>query len=486
MSHALVIGLGKSGVAAAKLLHRSGWDVQVSDRGDSLILQQQQQQLAQDNIPVFLSHSPDWEAAKQQNQLPDLIVVSPGVPWDVPLLVEARNLGIETIGEMELAWRHLGTIPWVAITGTNGKTTTTALTAAIFQSAGLNAPACGNIGDAACELALQYQHLEPIQGNKSNQKNLDQKNLDWVVAEMSSYQIESSSSIAPRIGIWTTLTPDHLERHKTLENYAQIKAKLLQSSQIQILNGDDPYLHNLGQHLLGNTSSTTSYPTLDLTKIYWTSIKGKSHLLGNPDQGCYLEDGWVYAQNVPIVQAQALRMGGEHNQQNLLMAVLAAKLAGIAPEVIAQSVANFPGVPHRLEHITTWQGIDFINDSKATNYDAAIVGLNSVPAPAILIAGGEAKKGDASAWLALIKAKASKVLLIGKAASEFAQKLESVNYSNYEIVETMTGAIDRAKILAPQQQASVVLLSPACASFDQYPNFEARGDDFRCLCLELS
>jgi len=471
MPQALVIGLGKSGVAAAKLLHQSGWDVLVSDRGDSPLLQQQQQQLAKDNISVFLSHSPDLEAANQKKQLPDLIVVSPGVPWDVPLLIHARNLGIETIGEMELAWRHLQTTPWVGITGTNGKTTTTALTAAIFQAAGLNAPACGNIGDAACELALQYQPLEPIQGNKSNQKN-----LDWVVAEMSSYQIESSSSIAPRIGIWTTLTPDHLERHKTLENYAQIKAKLLQASQFQIFNGDDPYLHNLG--VISESAMGAN--------VYWTSIKGKHHLLGDPNQGCYLHDGWVYAQNTRIIQAQALGMGGEHNQQNLLMAVLAAKLAGIAPEAIAQGVANFPGVPHRLEHITTWQEIDFINDSKATNYDAAIVGLNSVPAPAILIAGGEAKKGDASAWLALIKAKASSVLLIGKAASEFAQKLEAVNYYNYEIVETMAGAIDRAKILAPQQQAKVVLLSPACASFDQYPNFEARGDDFRRLCLELS
>ncbi len=476
MPHALVIGLGKSGVAAAKLLHQSGWDVQVSDRGDSPLLQQQQQQLAKDHIPVFLGHSPDLEAANQKKQLPDLIVVSPGVPWDSPLLVHARNLGIETIGEMELAWRHLGTIPWIGITGTNGKTTTTALTAAIFQVAGLNAPACGNIGDAACELALQYHPLEPIQENKSNQKNLDQKNLDWVVAEMSSYQIESATSIAPRIGIWTTLTPDHLERHKTLENYAQIKAKLLQASQFQIFNGDDPYLHNLG---------VTAKSAMG-ANVYWTSIKGKSHLLGNPDQGCYLDDGWVYAQNTQIVQAQSLRMGGEHNQQNLLMAVLAAKLAGIAPEAIAQGVTNFPGVPHRLEHITTWQGIDFINDSKATNYDAAIVGLNSVPAPTILIAGGEAKKGDASAWLALIKAKASRVLLIGKAASEFAQKLDEVGYTDYEIVETMEGAIDRAKILAPQQQAKVVLLSPACASFDQYPNFEARGDDFRRLCLELS
>ena len=459
MPHALVIGLGKSGVAAARLLHQSGWDVQVSDRGNSPSLQHQQQELAAGNIPVLLNHTPELES---DQPLPELIVVSPGVPWDAPLLRQARNLDIETIGEMELAWRNLQTTPWVGITGTNGKTTTTALTAAIFQAAGLNAPSCGNIGYAACDLALQQQQPE-------------QKSLDWVIAEISSYQSEAAPTLAPKIGIWTTLTPDHLERHKTLENYAQIKAQLLRSSQAQIFNGDDPYLHNLG------VSSGASLGA----NVYWTSIKGKEYMLGNPDRGCYLENGWVYAQNIPIVEAQALRMGGEHNQQNLLMAVLAAKLAGIAPEAIAQAVANFPGVPHRLEHITTWQGIDFINDSKATNYDAAIVGLNSVATPTILIAGGEAKKGDAGAWLNLIKSKVSTVLLIGKAAPEFAQKLEQVNYTNYEIVETMEQAVTRAAILAPQQQAQVVILSPACASFDQYPNFEARGDDFRQLCLEL-
>jgi len=478
MSQAFVIGLGKSGIAAAKLLQQQGWRVQICDRNTSPSLQQQLQELATENISVLLNHTPNLD---NPANLPDLIVVSPGVPWDIPLLTQARNLGIKTLGEMELAWQQLQSTPWVGITGTNGKTTTTALTAAIFQSAGLQAPACGNIGYAACELALEQQ--------------TSSKSLNWVIAELSSYQIESSQTITPKIGIWTTFTPDHLERHKTLENYAQIKSKLLQASQLQILNGDDPYLHNLGV-----TSGVAREKN-----IYWTSIKGKHNLLGDPDQGCYLENGWVYAQNTRIVQAKALRMSGEHNQQNLLMAVLAAKLVGIDPEAIAQGVANFPGVPHRLEHITTWQGIDFVNDSKATNYDAAIVGLASVAAPAILIAGGEAKQGDASAWLQLITSKignvlafgeylevkettskVATVLLIGKAAPEFAQKLEQVNYTSYEIVETMEQAVHRAAIIAPQQQAKVVLLSPACASFDQYPNFEARGDDFRQLCLAMN
>jgi UDP-N-acetylmuramoylalanine--D-glutamate ligase len=212
-------------------------------------------------------------------------------------------------------------------------------------------------------------------------------------------------------------------------------------------------------------------------------VKGRDQLLGNPEQGIYIQDGWVIAQDQPIVEVASLRMVGEHNQQNLLMAVAAARLAGIEKEAIAKAIANFPGVPHRLEHIITWQGIDFINDSKATNYDAAQVGLAAVASPTILIAGGEAKAGDDASWIKTIQAKAAAVLLIGDAASTFANRLEQVGYSAYEIVETIERAVPRAAKLAKQYDAKVVLLSPACASFDQYQSFEHRGDDFRQVCL---
>jgi UDP-N-acetylmuramoylalanine--D-glutamate ligase len=175
-------------------------------------------------------------------------------------------------------------------------------------------------------------------------------------------------------------------------------------------------------------------------------------------------------------------MVGAHNQQNLLMAVAAARLAGIEKNAIAQAIADFPGVPHRLEHIITWQGIDFINDSKATNYDAAQVGLAAVASPTILIAGGEAKAGDDTSWIETIQAKAAAVLLIGDAATAFAERLKQVGYECYEIVETMAQAVPRAAELAQQYDAPVVLLSPACASFDQYQSFEERGEDFRQLC----
>ena len=449
MPKAHVIGQGRSGVAAARLLKREGWQVTVSDRSNSETLRQQQQQLADEGITVQLGYSFKLEG----EELCELIVVSPGVPWDSPALVEARNMGIETIGEMELAWRHLQSCPWVGITGTNGKTTTTALIAAIFQQAGFHAPACGNIGYAACELALS--DTPP----------------DWVIAEFSSYQIEASPTVAPRIGVWTTFTPDHLSRHKTLEKYYDIKAHLLRQSQQQVFNGDDAYLRQRGVD--------------EWADACWTSVKGKADLIGNPDLGVYIEDGWVVAQGEQIVPVADLRMPGEHNQQNLLMAVAVARLAGIERDAIARAIANFPGVPHRLEHICTWQGIDFINDSKATNYDAAQVGLASVNSPVILIAGGEAKAGDDTGWLETIQAKAAAVLLIGDAATAFAERLKQVGYSSYEIVETMEKAVPRAGELAQQYNARVVLLSPACASFDQYQNFELRGEHFRQLSLDL-
>ncbi|NJO42306.1 MAG: UDP-N-acetylmuramoyl-L-alanine--D-glutamate ligase [Cyanobacteria bacterium CRU_2_1] len=474
MRNAYVIGLGKSGIAAARLLNRQGWQVTVSDRNHSPSLDETQQVLESEGISVKLGHSFEPDSTVMQR-----IVVSPGVPWDLAGLIKARELGIETMGEMELAWRSLQSYPWVCITGTNGKTTTTALIAAIFQSAGFNAPACGNIGYAACDLALEALSISPAdtEHSKLRTQNSELRTqnlplLDWVLAELSSYQIEASPSISPTIGVWTTFTPDHLSRHKTLENYYTIKAHLLNQSEHQVLNGDDPYLRQMGQE--------------HWHQACWTSVTGKAALLGDPECGAYLEDGWAIVQGEAIVQGADLRMVGVHNQQNLLMAVLAARLAGIGQEAIVHAIRTFPGVPHRLEHICTWNRIDFINDSKATNYDAAQVGLSSVNAPAILIAGGEAKAGDDTRWLETIQAKAAAVLLIGSAAPAFAQRLQQINYSAYEIVETMDRAVVRGAELGQLLNANVVLLSPACASFDQYQNFEQRGDHFRQLCQTLS
>lgn len=450
MKIAHVIGLGKSGLAAARLLRFQGWTVSLHDRSDTSTLRHQQTTLAAEGLPVELGKPYQLDTL---DAVPQRVVVSPGVPWDLPGLQQARSAGIEVMGEMGLAWETLHDRPWVGITGTNGKTTTTALIAAIFKGAGLQAPACGNIGYAACELALQYLQGQPV---------------DWVIAELSSYQIESSSNIAPHIGIWTTFTPDHLARHYTLENYFNIKAKLLEKSAYPIFNGDD--------------SALRQQIPLRFPQACWGTTQGKADLLDLSPEGVYLESGWVCCQDQPIVQVQDLKMVGQHNAQNLLLATAAALKAGLNAQSIAQAVQAFPGVPHRLERVATLQGVDFINDSKATNYDAAWVGLAAVEAPVILIAGGEAKEGEDGPWLQSIQDKAAIVLLIGKAAPFFAERLEQVGYAAVEIVETLDHAVKRSLDLIPQLQPKVVLLSPACASFDQYPNFEVRGDHFRNLC----
>jgi UDP-N-acetylmuramoylalanine--D-glutamate ligase len=449
MARAEIIGLGRSGIAAARCLQRDGWEVRLSDRANSATLQETKTALESEGIAIALGYDPRIE----DENPPDLLVVSPGVPWDAPLLIQAREKGIDTIGELELAWRYLKATPWLGITGTNGKTTTTALCAAIFQTAGLNAPSCGNIGHAACELVLQSTVF------------------DWIIAEISSYQIESSCDLAPKIGIWTTFTPDHLNRHKTLENYYRIKSDLLTRSDRQIFNGDDPYLRQIGAS--------------QWNRACWTSVRGKEFLLGDPSRGVYLQDNWIVAFGELIAPVNLLKMVGEHNQQNLLMAVAAARLAGIEKKAITEAIATFPGVPHRLEYICTYKAVDFINDSKATNYDAAEVGLKAIAAPAILIAGGEAKEGDDRAWIAGIHQKVAKVLLIGDAAESFAQRLRESGFDRYEIVGTMEKAVQRAVDLIPTTPAKVVLLSPACASFDQYRSFEHRGDHFRQFCLAI-
>nr|B8HW13.1 RecName: Full=UDP-N-acetylmuramoylalanine--D-glutamate ligase; AltName: Full=D-glutamic acid-adding enzyme; AltName: Full=UDP-N-acetylmuramoyl-L-alanyl-D-glutamate synthetase [Cyanothece sp. PCC 7425] len=448
MPHAHIIGLGQSGIAAARLLRREGWQVTISDRNSTPTLVEQQQRLDQEGIDVLLAHNFELD---RDSHPPDLVVVSPGVPWQGAGLVQARAAGIETIGEIELAWRHLQQFPWVGITGTNGKTTTTALVAAMFQTAGLKAIACGNIGYSVCDLVLSEQAI------------------DWVIAEISSYQLESLPRLAPKIAVWTTFTPDHLERHGTLECYRETKAVLLQQAEYKVLNGDDPYLR---QEL------SDRWP-----EVWWTSCNGRAALPHGIERGIYLEEGWVKVQEQPIVPVSSWKMPGHHNLQNLLLAVAVAHLGGIPVAAIAEAVNNFGGVPHRLEPICTWSGIQFINDSKATNYDAAETGLVAVPAPVILIAGGQAKQGDDRRWLEMIQTKAAAVLLIGAAANLFAQRLQEVGYDRYEIVETMANAVPRAAELAKKYSANIVLLSPACASFDQYKSFEQRGDDFRQLCL---
>ena len=295
---------------------------------------------------------------------------------------------------------------------------------------------------------------------------LNGESYDWVIAEISSYQIESASTLSPKIGIWTTFTPDHLERHGTIECYRAIKGALIDQSEYKILNGDDPIL-----------SQGIAWRWAD---AWWTLAQSKETADFTPR--ATIQSGWVMIEGQRIVDVNRLKMQGVHNQQNMLLSVSAAYLAGVEPEAIAEGVANFPGVAHRLEHVGTYQGTEFINDSKATNYDAAQTGLEAVNGAAILIAGGAPKQGDDTQWMQTIQSKAAHVLLIGDAAQPFAKRFKAIGYETYDIVETMEQAVERAIALTDSLHPKSVLLSPACASFDQYSNFEIRGDHFKTLC----
>jgi len=260
-----VLGLGIAGVAAARLLRAQGHEVLAWDEQDSHPLRQLQAELEQEGIPVKLG---------QPFQLPsgvEQVVVSPGIRWDHPLLELAHHQEIEVLGEAELAWRSLNPLPWVGITGTNGKSTTTALVAEMFKAAGLQGIPCGNIGLPLCQVAL-----ETLQGRLQP---------DWIVAELSSYQLEASTSLMSsgasgpeRIGLWTTFTPDHLERHGTLERYAGLKARLLDRARWRVLNGEDPYLYGRRQ---------------DWTHTYWISTH-------DPLAPLHLQGNTLWIQNQPI------------------------------------------------------------------------------------------------------------------------------------------------------------------------------------------
>ena len=386
------------------------------------------------------------------------VVISPGIAWDHPTLEALRQEGIQVLGEMAIAWRALNHIPWIGITGTNGKTTVTHLLSHVLQSAGLRAPMGGNMGVSAAEMALQLKQPDAIQP-------------DWLVMELSSYQIEAAAEIAPRFGLWTTLTPDHLERHGTVDAYRAIKRGWLERSEQAIFNADDP---DLRRHR----------PSWN--RGLWVSAEGP-----NPDGAPAAL--WIDAQNQvcdpdgPLFEADALAMPGSHNRQNLLMVTAVARQIGLSGEQIASGLRSFPGVPHRLERIGSSSSCSVFNDSKATNYDAAEVGLKAMTAPVVVLAGGQTKRGDATGWLKQLREKACCVVLFGKGAEELEALITGAGFKGaLHRCPGLAEAVPLALEQADRLNAVSLLLSPACASFDQYKDFEARGDHFRQLIQSAS
>jgi UDP-N-acetylmuramoylalanine--D-glutamate ligase len=452
----LVVGLGRSGRGAARLLRALGHSVVVLESRAGEALEAEAARLRQEDIGVRL-HVPLEADTLASFPEVDSVIVSPGIPWDHPALVAQRQRGVRVQGEISPAWQALASSPWIGITGTNGKTTVTHLVHHLLSQGGLDAPLCGNVGFSAAELALECLHSGRCP--------------QWVVVELSSYQIEASPEVAPRLGVWTTLTPDHLERHGTLERYRAIKRSLLEASATRILNADDP---DLRAHAGG------------WDEALWITAGPRQAVASTVSPFLWVEEGMVCGASGPLLRADCLAMPGQHNRQNLLMALAVGLQAGLSPEEMEVACRRFPGVPHRLERLREVAGISWINDSKATNYDAAEVALKAVTGPLVVLAGGQAKTGEASGWLRELRRQAAAVVLFGEAEVAFANLLKASGYAGTVArAEELGGAVKLARELAQRLDCRSVLLSPACASFDQYSSFEARGDHFRQLVEAL-
>ena len=455
MTLSVVVGLGRSGIGAARLLKAQGSEVLILEKAENDACRQKAANLRQQGIDVQLGQPLEISSFEPWLNQINQVVISPGISWTHPTLEALRTHGVPVRGEMALAWESLRESPWIGITGTNGKTTVTHLLHHVLSHGGLKAPMAGNVGYSAAELALGcLEGSTPVP--------------DWVVMEMSSYQIEAATKVAPRIGIWTTLTPDHLERHGSLDAYRAIKRGLLERSQLAILNRDDPEIRG-------------THSSWGQKRVSWIST-GREYSDTATARLRVSDDGWVYEGKQRLFCSDALAMPGAHNQQNMLLVTAAALEAGLRPETIESALRCFNGVPHRLESLGTIQGIAVFNDSKATNYDAAAVGLQSVPNPAVLLAGGQTKQGNAEVWLQLLKERSSAVVLFGAGADELRGLIEASAFPGAVVThQGLDDAVPHALELARQQQAASLLLSPACASFDQYSDFEARGNHFREL-----
>ena len=439
----LIVGLGKSGIASALFLADHGARVVVSDTKSEEELHHEIPQLLDRGIVVEAGYHNERTFKEQE-----LIVISPGVPSDVPQLEQARQAGIPVIGEVELAARYLkGQI--VAITGSNGKTTTTTLTGEIIAAGGKKTLVGGNIGTPAISF------VETATDDT------------WIVLEVSSFQLETIETFHPKIGVVLNVTPDHLDRHHSFENYAAAKARIFENqtaADFAVLNGDD--------------ATCVAMAAKTKASVYWFS---RQHLV---QHGAFVRRDdiiWRDADREQTIMPVAeIGLKGAHNVENVLAGVCAAMLAGVAPTDIRRAVAAFKAVEHRLEFVAAIRGVDYYNDSKATNVDATIKALESFPRGIHLILGGKDKGSDYSILNPLLEERVKRVYTIGAAAPKIESQIKGV-----PVVSAAT--IVTAVRLAGESAAAgdIVLLAPACASFDQFVSYEHRGRVFKDLVRQM-
>ncbi|MGI5880111.1 MAG: UDP-N-acetylmuramoyl-L-alanine--D-glutamate ligase [Syntrophomonadaceae bacterium] len=441
----LVAGLARSGLQSIDILQKQGAIVSACDIKTGEQLGEIASQLKHNGVDLFTGAYPDLSLGKYE-----LIVASPGVPLDTDLFKQARHYEIPVIGEVELGYKLKSPqVEIYAITGTNGKTTTVSLLQHILSSDGRQAVYAGNIGVPLTSIA-------------------DSLNSGEIVLEMSSFQLETIEDFRPHICGILNITPDHLNRHKTLENYAAIKEKIFlnqQATDYTVLNYDDLMVSAMASRCPG--------------QVVYFSI---SRPLNN---GVFIKDSNIIAcwhdQETLICNLEDIKLKGNHNLENVLCAVAMAFLSGVKPEVISRAVSKFHGVRHRMEEVAYLNGVLYINDSKATNPESAIKAIESFEQPIILIAGGRNKGSDFSLLAQYIHDRVKALVVLGEARAEIITAVMKTGYRNIYDVEDLTAATEVAFKLA--EEGDIVLLSPACASWDQFDNFEQRGDLF-CKLVE--
>lgn len=451
----LVVGFGISGVAVAKYMHKQGAKVTVVD-------QKQKEELT-DHIQSCVDLKLEFEFGKHNHttfHTADLIVVSPGVPLTIKPLEEARERNIPITNEVELAAAHFQ-IPVIAVTGTNGKTTTTALISEIFKADGKKVYLGGNTGKPLLDYVNEGAEAEVI------------------VAELSSFQLELTDKLVPAVAVFTNLEEDHLDRYLDMQAYTQAKKKLLKAcdrNSFVVLNYDNP---NIAKFKDENTG-----------KLLWFTKKDPITLGGQFAEDFY---GSYYNSRTKQMVAKVTgkeeiydlsqyRLFGEHNRENLAAAICATRVMGISQKAIQTVINSFKGVPHRLEFVRKKDGVFFFNDSKGTNVLSVQKSLASFSMnPIILIAGGKDKNADFTPLVDLVRKKCKILILIGEAK-------EKINRAIGDFAETyLVGTFEEAVLLSYQKSRSgdIILLSPGCASYDMFKNYEERGDYFKKLVSQL-
>ena len=431
-----MVGLARTGIAVTRWLAAQGLRVYASDAGDGPALREAAASLRSERVTTDLGRH-DLERIRKAAT----VVVSPGVPPTAPPLAAARAAGVPVLAELDLAARALVGTRLAVVTGTNGKSTTTALVGHLLSHGGHTVAVAGNIGRPLIEIAS----LTPAPA--------------WAAVEASSFQLHDAPHLNPAIGVVTNLAPDHLDRYATVEEYYGDKRLLFRNASpgsVWVLNGDDEAAESLARDALG--------------------VRRRFSLARRADGWIDREAGWLMLGRERLLPRERLPLLGEHNVANALAAALAAQAAGVGPATIGEALASFPGLPHRLEPIGEVAGVLWINDSKATNVAATAVALRAMTRPLVLIAGGR-PKGDSFAPLAALLRDRRAIVAYGEAASRLAGDLGVVG--PVETVPRFPDAVARARALA--RPGDAVLLSPACASFDQFANYEERGETFRRL-----